>query len=1057
MTLNLDVPWHRESFDLFVHQRLPRLLGERLPLADYQVEQQDPYTFSIKLSLGLGNTSVEVEYRDLPRPDRDGLFHIEGNYRVVVPYPDRRELDQARILCVGEQLYDFIDQRLEAAPEQLAWDGDLVRNWLPLDAWMRDFHLEETSQYLQATNWLDRYTHLRRLTLIPIVVEPFDDQDVFPYSQYGLVCPYCIPEGPNIGRMLEVARGARIRDGKLERTDKAPDSILGFSASMVPFLEHDDTNRALMGINMMRQWTSAADTAAPIHSTGWFRQQYDQRLASKGNKPEPALVQTGYEPEAADFWGGYNLLTAFIMWDGDTFEDGLVISESAAARMDFPAAVGVGDRMSNRHGAKGVVTRILPDADMPQLPDGTPVELIFSPTSMVSRLNFGQQREAVMGRLAQVAGHPAVVPPFQAPSEEMLKARLVEAGLPEDGMEQLTLKGAKLPYRSTVGWVYWGLLAAHTAAERLETAVTGVGGPKLDMMAYGVLCEAGAVANIHALFNTAAAERPDANVLGQRLTTGPISLSPPPSPRFALLQQLLGMAGIRAELASGELRFSFAEPEGLTLARPVPHPWAPGRQVGTVGAPVALPTGTEFDPVRGWYEDLVEANVRLQRVVDSEAPEALVGPAVAQVAQRMEDFFTALLRPEHLHFRARPLFSGRAALVSGFELNLDQVGLPEEMAWALFGPQVEREIGRAEEVARRSAHAAEVLDAIMARSWVLLYSAQRVLVDEGPMFHVPPTAVVAFRPQRLAGAAVRVHPRVCRLMELDFDGDHIEVFLPLTEEAQAEAGTALSVAGHIQRDADVWRYVADNYHGMIWGLARLCRTEEGRAEVKELTGVAVDGSRLFAKHDLNRLLAQVLQREGLERALEVLDRLTRRGFEVCKQSGASFNPFLGSGKEWPEQPAEINWDEWQMYSDELVAAFHQQADFDDNDLGPLALLALSGARGNQQQLIQYVGGGLIYREDGSLFAQRGCWRDGLSVEETKVRAPRALWGLAATNQGWSEAREAAQRPSRADYHILGRAARAAQPGVVFARAAERGETEPLTSLSSRLFAGLTAD
>ena len=1053
MTLNLDVPWHRESFDLFIYQRLPRLLGERLPLADYQVEQQDSYTFSIKLSLGLGDAPVEVEYRDLPRPDRDGLFHIEGNYRVVVPYPDRRELDQARILCVGEQLYDFIDQRLEVAPEQLAWDGDLVRNWLPLDAWMRDFHLEATSQYLQATNWLDRYTHLRRLTLIPIVGEPFVGQDVFPDSQDGLVCPYCIPEGPNIGRILEVARGARIRDGKLERIDEEPDSILGFSASMVPFLEHDDTNRALMGINMMRQWTSAADTAAPVHATGWFRQQHDQRLASKGNKPEPALVQTGYEPEAADFWGGYNLLTAFIMWDGDTFEDGLVISESVAARMDFSAAVGVGDKLSNRHGAKGVVTRILPDADMPQLPDGAPIELIFSPTSMVSRLNFGQQREAVMGRLAQAEGTPAVVPPFQAPSEEALKARLVEAGLPEDGMEQLTLKGAKLPYRSTVGWVYWGLLAAHTAAERLETAVAGVGGPELDMMAYGALCEAGAVANIHALFNTAAAERPDANGLGQRLTTGPVSPSPPPSPRFALLQQLLGMAGIRAELASGKLRFSFAEPEGLTLARPVPHPWASGRQVGTVGTPVALPAETEFEPIRGCYEDLVEANTRLQRIVDSEAPEALVAPAVAQVAQWVEDLFTALLRPEHLHFWARPLFSGRAALASESELNLDQVGLPEEMAWDLFGPQVEREMGRAEEVARRSPQAAEVLDAIMGRSWVLLYSAQRVLVDDGPAS----TAVVAFRPRRLAGAAVRVHPRVCRLMELDFDGDQIEVFLPLTEEAQAEAETALSVAGHIQRDADIWRYVADNYHGMIWGLTQLCRTEEGRAEVERLTGVAVDGSRLFSKHNLNRLLAQVLQREGLQRALEVLDQLTRRGFAVCKQSGASFNPFLGSSKEWPEQPKEADWDEWQMYGDELVAAFYQQAEFDDNDLGPLALLSLSGARGNQQQLIQYVGGGLIYREDGGLFAQRGCWRDGLSVEEAKVRAPRALWGLAATNEGWSTAREAAQQPVRADYHVLGRAARAAQPGVVFARAAERGEVEPLTSLFSRLFAGLTAD
>ena len=478
----------------------------------------------------------------------------------------------------------------------MAWDDDLVRNWLPLDAWMRDFHLEETSQYLQATNWLDRYTHLRRLTLIPIVVEPFVDRDVFPYSQYGLVCPYCTPEGPNIGRVLEVARGARIRDGKLERIDEAPDSILGFSASMVPFLEHDDTNRALMGINMMRQWTSAADTAAPIHDTGWFRQQYDQRLASKGHKPEPALVQTGYEPEAADFWGGYNLLTAFVMWDGDTFEDGLVISESAAARMDFPAAVGVGDKLSNRHGAKGVVTRILPDADMPQLPDGAPIELILSPTSMVSRLNFGQQREAVMGRIAQAEGTPAVVPPFQAPSEETLKARLAAAGLPEDGMEQLTLKGAKLPYRSTVGWVYWGRLAAHTAAEHLETAVTGAGGPALDMMAYGALCEAGAVANIHALFNTAAAERPDADALGQRLASDPISPSPPPSPRFALLQQLLGMAGIRSRVGGPGVAIFLCRARGTDLGSPRAAPVGTGTPSGDGGRSRRFACGDRVRP-----------------------------------------------------------------------------------------------------------------------------------------------------------------------------------------------------------------------------------------------------------------------------------------------------------------------------------------------------------------------------------------------------------------------------------------------------------------------------
>ena len=1058
MALNLDVSWHRESFDRFVDRRLPQLLGERLPLADYQIEEGDSYTFTLNLRLGLGEEPVEVRYPDLPRPDGDGLFCIDGNYRVVVPYPDRRELDQARILCAGEQLYDFIEQRLEPAPEQLAWDGELVRSWLPLDQWMRDFHLEVTSQYLQANNWLDRHTHLRRLTLFPIVDEPFDDQDVYPYSQYGLVCPYCTPEGPNIGRVLEVARGARIHKGRLQRVDEAADSFLGFSASMLPFIEHDDTNRALMGINMMRQWMSAADREAPMHETGWFRQQYDQRLAARGNQPEPALVQTGYEPEAVDFWGGYNLLTAFIMWDGDTFEDSIAIGESAAGRMDFPAAVGVGDRMGNRHGSKGMVARILPDADMPQLPDGTPVELIFSPTSMVSRLNFGQQREAVMGRIARAEGRPALVPPFQAPEAAALKERLAGAGLPEDGMEQLALKGKQLPYRSTVGWVYWGRLS-HTAAERLETAVAQPGGPEIDMMAYGALKGAGAVANIHALFNAGAAERPDADTLAQRLAAGPLPPARPPAPRFALVEQLLGMAGIGAELTDGGLRFAFVEPDGLALARPVPHPWAPGRFIERVGAPRDLPAGDEFDPIRDAYEDLVEANTRLQRVVDSQAPAALTGPAVTQVAQRVEALFKVLLRPQHLHFQARPLFSGRAAITPGFELQLDQVGLPQDMAWALFGPQVERETGDAKGVEKRSPQAAKVLDAVMARSWVLLYSAQRVLVDEGhgPVFNVPPTAMVAFRPRRLEGAAVRVHPRLCRLMELDFDGDHIEVFLPLTEEAQAEAGRLLSVAGHIGRDAEVWRYVCDNYHGMIWGLARLCRTEQGRADVEALSGVAVADGRVFDKNDLSRMLDRVLQERGLERALEILDELTRLGFAACKESGASFNPFLGAGKAWPQQPEGVDWDQWRLYADELAAAFEDQADFDDSDLGPLALLAESGARGNREQLIQYVGGGLIYREDGSLFIQRSCWRDGLSVEEVKVRAPRALWGLAANNQRWSEAREAAQQIGGGDLRVWGRALRAAQPGVVFARAAERGEVEPLSNLSSRLFVGLTAD
>ena len=81
-----------------------------------------------------------------------------------------------------------------------------------------------------------------------------------------------------------IAQGAEIRDGRLVVVDSRPEANLGLSASMIPFLEHSDPNRLLMGANMLRQ-----SLVPPT--------------------PEPALVQTGNEPDEPDFWTGNNLLT----------------------------------------------------------------------------------------------------------------------------------------------------------------------------------------------------------------------------------------------------------------------------------------------------------------------------------------------------------------------------------------------------------------------------------------------------------------------------------------------------------------------------------------------------------------------------------------------------------------------------------------------------------------------------------------------------------------------------------------------------------------------------
>ena len=144
-----------------------------------------------------------------------------------------------------------------------------------------------------------------------------------------------------------------IENERLVIVDETLEESIRLSASMVPLLEHDDPARLLMGCNMMRQWMR------PPHA-------------------EPALVQTGLEPDAPDFWCGRNLLTAYLSWGTDTFEDGLVLSASCAQRLGYPYPVEPGDKLSNRHEIKGIVSSILPDDQMPHLEDGTPVDIIYN-------------------------------------------------------------------------------------------------------------------------------------------------------------------------------------------------------------------------------------------------------------------------------------------------------------------------------------------------------------------------------------------------------------------------------------------------------------------------------------------------------------------------------------------------------------------------------------------------------------------------------------------------------------------------------------------------------
>ncbi|MCW3053282.1 MAG: hypothetical protein JWN14_2452, partial [Chthonomonadales bacterium] len=555
--MDMSAPWHRASFDLFLSEKLPQLLASRLPLGGYQVTLTSETTCQIDLTLGTRGQEVGLSFEALPRPDAEGVFWRNEKPYVVLPIASCDDLDLAEVRCVGQQFLEEIAARLGEAPDDLPWDETLARIWLPLDGWIRTA-LERAGQALDCTGALSRKTHLRRL-LLP------NREKLFTPGHFGRTCPIETPEGPNIGRVLVVARGATIRESRLEIVDTRPEGMLGISASLIPFLEHDEPCRALMGANMLRQWVTPSD-------------------------PEPPLVRTGNEPDDPRFWAGTNLVTAYVPWGLGSFEDAIVLSETCAKRLSTPKPVQIGDKLGNRHGAKGVISSILPDAEMPHLPDGSCVDLVYDCMGLYSRLNFGQVREALMGRIAQHEGVPAIVPAFAAPSDAELRARLSRAGLPEDGMEQLTegKEGAPLERRAMVGVVYWGRLI-HTAAQGYFASTLPEGCQRQGELEYYALRNTGAIANLREHFHLCASEAPDAATLAERVRSGaPLDFSAS-SPRCAELLLRLAAVGIRVEKGQGGLTFAFAPPDGetLTLAQPIPHPWLPEQTLAEIGVSTA--------------------------------------------------------------------------------------------------------------------------------------------------------------------------------------------------------------------------------------------------------------------------------------------------------------------------------------------------------------------------------------------------------------------------------------------------------------------------------------
>ncbi|NCN52485.1 DNA-directed RNA polymerase subunit beta [Candidatus Parcubacteria bacterium] len=149
--------------------------------------------------------------------------------------------------------------------------------------------------------------------------------------------------------------------------------------------------------------------------------------------------------------------------NGDQLESGVI------KRIHITVAqvrnVSVGDKLAGRHGNKGVISRILPEEDMPYTEDGKPIDILLTPLGVPSRMNLGQILELHLGMAANTLGYQAIVPPFAGATEDEIKDELEAAGFERDG--KLWLRdgrtGEQFAQKTSVGYMY--ILKLHHMVE----------------------------------------------------------------------------------------------------------------------------------------------------------------------------------------------------------------------------------------------------------------------------------------------------------------------------------------------------------------------------------------------------------------------------------------------------------------------------------------------------------------------------------------------------------------------------------------------------------------
>jgi DNA-directed RNA polymerase subunit beta len=234
--------------------------------------------------------------------------------------------------------------------------------------------------------------------------------------------------------------------------------------AMVAELANVLEKRELKGLNTDKDDKTLAETVGQI--------KFDDLDIRSPERVKPAKEIFGKHNERLLFLIDEKERKLNSLKRGDELQSG--VQQMVKVYVATKRQISVGDKMAGRHGNKGVISKILPEEDMPFLADGTPVDILLNPLGVPSRMNVGQILETHLGWAAAKLGFKAITPVFDGAAEVELRKTLKEAGIPESGKTFLYdgRTGERFEQPVTVGYIYM-LKLHHLVDDKVHARATG--------------------------------------------------------------------------------------------------------------------------------------------------------------------------------------------------------------------------------------------------------------------------------------------------------------------------------------------------------------------------------------------------------------------------------------------------------------------------------------------------------------------------------------------------------------------------------------------------------